>query len=272
MRLRYFGTLLIILLCSLVYGQNPVADSTKLAGFARFLYDQKLYDFAAEEYERLHYLFPNEAGYLTQLLKSYRKLNKYDEVEKKGASLDLKNPDILKEYVLSMALNDQPAIAQLVFDKHQDVLPDAASKKMTLDLAVLRQNWRQSDSLYKVWNVKDDGYYEIIHSGLNQKRKSPFLAGTLSALLPGAGRVYAKDVKDGIISFIFIAATSYQSYRRFSQGGIKSAGGWIYGGFAAGFYIGNIYGSIKSAKSYNKKQKSKLYEQSKRHIDLYYGF
>ena len=67
-----------------------MADSTRLAGFARFLYDQKLYDFAAEEYERLHYLFPNEAGYLTQLLKSYRKLNKYDEVEKKGASLDLK--------------------------------------------------------------------------------------------------------------------------------------------------------------------------------------
>lgn len=272
MQRRIIAGLVFFLLSIAAIGQNPVADSTQLAGFARFLYDQKLYDFAAEEYERLHYLFPNEPGYLTQLLKSYRKLNKYDEVEKKGASLDLKNPDILKEYVLSMALNDQAGVAQLVFDSHKDVLPSSAAQKMTLDISVLRQDWKKSDSLYRIWNVKDDGYYEIIHAGLNQKRKSPFLAGTLSALITGAGRVYAKDVKDGIISFIFIAATSYQSYRRFSQGGIKSAGGWIYGGFAAGFYIGNIYGSIKSAKNYNKKQKSKLYEQSKRHIDLYYGF
>ena len=91
---------------------------------------------------------------------------------------------------------------------------------------------------------------EIIHSGLNQNAKS-FLGRNPVALLPGAGRVYAKDVKDGIISFIFIAATSYQSYRRFFSGWYQICR-WLDLWRLGWFYIGNIYGSIKSAKSYNK--------------------
>ena len=37
------------------------------------------------------------------------------------------------------------------------------------------------------------------------KRKKPALAGVMSGIVPGLGRIYAKDTKDGIFSFIFVS-------------------------------------------------------------------
>lgn len=251
--------------------QELKQDSLQMSGFARFLYDQQLYEFAAQEYERLSYLFPLDKQHLIMLLKSYRKLNQYDKIEQKGSTLNLDHDQILKEYLLSLALNEQPDVAELVYDQHSGILSPAESKRLELDFKVMKQDWQAADQLYQKFGIQDAGYYALIKKGLSQKYKSPLQAGLLSAILPGSGRVYAKDSKDGIISFIFIAATSYQAYRRFSQGGIKSVGGWIYGGFATGFYIANIYGSVNAAKKFNKQQKAKLHAEGKNLIDLYYG-
>ena len=40
----------------------------------------------------------------------------------------------------------------------------------------------------------------------------------------------------------------------FNEKGIESVYGWIMGTLSVGFYIGNIYGSVKSARLYNNNQ------------------
>jgi hypothetical protein len=90
------------------------------------------------------------------------------------------------------------------------------------------------------------------------KKKSAGLAGLLSAVVPGLGKVYSKDWKDGIIAFVFTGTMMLQSVRNFNRKGFDNPRGYIYGAIGTGFYLGNIYGSVKSAKNFNIKETEKI--------------
>lgn len=78
-------------------------------------------------------------------------------------------------------------------------------------------------------------------------QKSPLLAGVLSTLIPGLGKVYTGHTTDGILSFVSIATLTYAAYDGFVSEGSGSVRGYIYGFLAGGLYLGNIYGSALSA-------------------------
>ncbi len=81
------------------------------------------------------------------------------------------------------------------------------------------------------------------------KRRSPFMGGLLSALIPGLGRVYAGKPRLALSSFIPIATFGLQAWEGYrKQDGFKSARFWVFGSVATLFYIGNIYGSALSVK------------------------
>lgn len=247
------------------------SDSVNNVGFAKFLFDHKLYDLSSQEYERLVYIYPNEDSHVSQLLSCYRKLNNFEAIESKSSTLNLQNGNILKEYLLSLSLNDQSNIARLVFEEKKENLKEDVKNHLNIDIDVMDFKYESALKKYNQLQLKEPDYYSLINEGKNIKKKSPGLAGILSGIIPGSGRVYAKDTKDGIISFVFVSATAFQAIRRFQKNGSSSVGGWIYSGFAAGFYIANIYGSIISAKDYNKNQKFKINERAKRFIDNYYS-
>jgi hypothetical protein len=142
---------------------------------------------------------------------------------------------------------------------------------MDIDFLMLESKWENANEILILSNKNRPTYREIINQGLNTKYKSPFTAGVLSAIIPGTGRVYAKDTKDGIISLLFIGSTAFQSYRRFQRNGVKSVGGWIYGGISLGFYIANIYGSVKAVHRFNNNNKKLLHEKAKVVISNYYN-
>jgi TM2 domain-containing membrane protein YozV len=83
----------------------------------------------------------------------------------------------------------------------------------------------------------------------NPPSKNPTTASILSALVPGAGKIYTGEVSDGITSFlvngllIYLAADNFKADHKFR--------GWLFTGLAALFYSGNIYGSAASAQIYN---------------------
>jgi len=83
------------------------------------------------------------------------------------------------------------------------------------------------------------------------KRKSPALAACMSGIIPGSCKWYAGERKDAVIGFISIGMMAYQAYRGFKKEGTSSVYGWISAGLGTGFYLGNIYGSARSAKRYN---------------------
>lgn len=90
------------------------------------------------------------------------------------------------------------------------------------------------------------------------KQKNPYLAASMSTLIPGTGKVYANKWKDGLFSFIFVASNAFVSYRGFNRSGIESPFGWIFGTVGFSFYISNIYGSFREAKKFNKRQSDQI--------------
>ncbi|MBW2476044.1 MAG: tetratricopeptide repeat protein [Deltaproteobacteria bacterium] len=82
-----------------------------------------------------------------------------------------------------------------------------------------------------------------------QPKKSPALAGTLSAIIPGSGQVYAEHYRDGIVAFVvnglFIAGTvTAINHENYALAGIV-------GGVGLPFYVGNIYGAANASRKWN---------------------
>lgn len=87
----------------------------------------------------------------------------------------------------------------------------------------------------------------ILDESANLPQKSPLLAGILSTVVPGLGKVYTGHTVDGVLSFVSIATLTYAAVDGFISEGSGSVRGYIYGCLAGGLYLGNIYGSALSA-------------------------
>lgn len=81
--------------------------------------------------------------------------------------------------------------------------------------------------------------------------KSPLLAGLLSAVIPGLGKVYTENYTDGLFAAFLTGVFGYISYTNFKADHQVRA--WIFTGVTAFFYAGNVYGSAASAQIYNAK-------------------
>lgn len=87
----------------------------------------------------------------------------------------------------------------------------------------------------------------------NPPYKSPLLAGIMSAIIPGSGKVYTENYTDGLFAAILTGVFGYIAYTDFKAD--HDLRGWIFTGVSAFFYTGNIYGTIASAQIYNAKIK-----------------
>ncbi|NOZ04578.1 MAG: membrane protein insertion efficiency factor YidD [FCB group bacterium] len=78
--------------------------------------------------------------------------------------------------------------------------------------------------------------------------KSPVFAAALSAMIPGAGRVYAGRWYDGLMGFMLFALTgtsALDSYRRH-----RPVATPLFTGLALSLYAGEIYGAYRTARYY----------------------
>jgi hypothetical protein len=101
-----------------------------------------------------------------------------------------------------------------------------------------------AEGMAGLWQQQDR---ELIRRYQTLPRKSPWLAGALSAVVPGLGRVYIGRWPDGLMSFLLVGLTAGLSAQGFYQDGRDSVRGWILGGIAALLYVGNVYGSAVGA-------------------------
>lgn len=85
---------------------------------------------------------------------------------------------------------------------------------------------------------------------LSIKGKSSFKAGLLSALVPGAGRMYVEKPGQGIYQLIIAALLGLQTWEGYKKDGVRSARFIIYGTLFTSFYIANIWGSALGVKIY----------------------
>lgn len=91
------------------------------------------------------------------------------------------------------------------------------------------------------------------HSHLDTSgKKSPVLAGALSAVLPGVGRIYAGRWFDGLMGFMMIYIVSNSAFEA-SQKNSQPNKWFSYSMFGT-FYLGEIYGAYRTAKYYQNKE------------------
>ena len=91
-------------------------------------------------------------------------------------------------------------------------------------------------------------YYDL---KTNPPYKSPALAGVLSAVIPGSGKMYVGEWGDGITALLATGLLAFLAYDNFKAD--HTARAWIFTGLGAFFYAGNIYGSAAAAQIYNEK-------------------
>ena len=78
--------------------------------------------------------------------------------------------------------------------------------------------------------------------------KSPIFAASLSAILPGTGRVYAGRFLDGLMGLWMVLLPGTAAYGSLQQG--QSMKGNFFTGITLIFWLGEIYGAYRTAKYY----------------------
>lgn len=266
---KVFISFLLIFVPAGVFAQN-FYDEEHSAKFAEYLFQSQQFDLAAQEYERLLYGNGSKINYQLNLLKSYRKAGNYNFANKRFQDLYKDStryaPEpIAQEYIhLLMLQNNLPEAWR--YNSMSKNIPEFQHQLNLLQLNLLSKNWKQADSISNLIQNLDPEYKSLLTSVSQMKKRHPGVALTFSMIVPGTGKVYSGYWKDGIISFLFVAATGWQSYRGFSKNGSESVSGWIWGGISTGFYLGNLYGSFKAAKRFNNRQNELLHKRAESYI------
>ncbi len=131
-------------------------------------------------------------------------------------------------------------------EKYHSVLLKTYHNKLLLQSRSLPD----SSTFFSVYN--SDEKEELLKFYMMKKRpgyKNETTAALLSAVLPGAGKVYSNETGDGITSFLFTGILTFLAVNNFQND--HKIRGWIFTGLAAYFYAGNIYGSAAAAQNFN---------------------
>jgi hypothetical protein len=247
--------------------------------YAEYLLSSGQYISAAEEFERLIFMDSLNVDFKKNLVLSYRKdgnikagLNKIRDFSQN----DYNNmPVSLSIEYIALLIGSGDIQNAGIFIESSHSISEIDKSIIKSCVLLLNHDYKtalQISAHSKSTNNNFPGELtDITESTKNLKFKSPAIAGILSGIVPGTGKVYTSNYIDALISFVFIGSNAWQSYKGFEKNGINSVSGWIFGGLSLGFYVGNIYGSVKAAKKYNKK----IFDEKSREVYKflqYYNF
>lgn len=252
------------------YGQN-LFDEENTRKYAEYLYQRGKFALAIPEYERLIYFNPDSEVYQAQLLESYFNIEAYDKI---AQTIPVWYPDSIR-YPISLYLL-KTTLKTGTYQEAYNILDNETRYQFPSEqVPVLRMvtyglasDWKKAAGLCNNTPPIDQEadfarYCQIVTSAAEFKPKNKLLAAGLSTLVPGLGKVYTRDYIDAAVNFLFIGVTAFQAYRGFSNDNINDLQGWIYGGVALSFYLGNIYGSWRAADQYN----YRFYEDKRQELD-----
>lgn len=113
-----------------------------------------------------------------------------------------------------------------------------------------KDQWLRSSSAFTYSDYTLSGseqvLSEIARDRFESGRKSAAVAALASALLPGAGKVYAGRVGEGVAAFLTVGSLGAVTAENWSRHGVRDWRTILAGSLCAAFYIGNIYGSYMS--------------------------
>lgn len=151
-----------------------------------------------------------------------------------------------KEY----ALLEIARIYMLTRDPGIDTLMPVVAASLPSEAGVMRAWARLTEddpsSARRILREAGEDSLALILEGF-PKGPAPLLAASMSILVPGAGQVYYGHYGDALMSFVFsvgMAATSCYYF-----GAERPLPGWIAGGLAGFFWLGQAYGAYVGARA-----------------------
>ncbi|MFW5700897.1 MAG: membrane protein insertion efficiency factor YidD [Cyclobacteriaceae bacterium] len=242
-------------------------DTSYNGEFINHLISNKHYREALLEINRLIFYNPdevNEAQYLNYLV-CKRALNELEDAifnyENSFPEAIRNNPKIKNE------------IGNINFDlgnydkalKIYDECLGSSSDTIIYDKSLLmkgltyahQKKWNESKQMFSsisdqsMFNYSKKNCLSALSFRENISYKKPFIAGVLS-VIPGLGYIYSGHKQTALSSFIINGLLAYATYTSFKNENYGMTA--LTGLFSFSFYVGNISGSVKSAKRYNSQQ------------------
>ncbi len=122
-------------------------------------------------------------------------------------------------------------------------------------IALLQRDYK---TFRQQFEKTDTAYYPIAKSSRNMKRyartlkthnkKSPWVAGMMSALVPGSGKIYAGKTGQGISSFLTVGGMGFVTWENYRKNGWKDFKTLFFATVFSAFYAGNIHGTVMTVK------------------------
>jgi hypothetical protein len=258
--IRFFNSLLFLIMIGFVqttFAQSNIFDCDHSKKFATYLFNTAQFGLALHELERVNYLCDTDSETQLLLLKTYRKVNKFDVANNFFSSktfdqlLTMSDP-YKQEYIkLKMSQQKYSEVSDLI-DQGFDF---KGQQEHLIGSALLLKQWNKAYSMLQqtdeVNSLKMNGLKKIAQESHHAIRKKPWLATLMSVVIPGSGKMYSGYWADGAMSLLFTASSGFFAYRSFNKYGPDKIYPWIAGGIAISYYTANIYGGNRAAVNYN---------------------
>ena len=276
MKMLICMTLAALLAVSAASAHAADRDPEKLRSFADHLFDQGDYYRAITEYERLIFYYPDHALAETsryQIALSYFKGDKLDiaAIRFRELAETYKGRETGADALFMLA---ETYYRKKEFMRAGEIVEDflklyptnsrADSARIKLGWCYMQQgDWRAAAAEFR--KLPEDSDLRKQAEGLAARsaeydslpRKSPYLAGALSAILPGAGQLYIGRPGDAALSFLLNGAFIYATTQSFRNN--DTATGAILLLFESGWYFGNVYNAVNGAHKFNQRTEQEYF-------------
>lgn len=261
---------------------TPVFAAPDLLSFADSLFAEKDFYRAVTEYKRFLHYFPDDPRTPSAQLKIARSFlngERWQQADQAFEKVWIHYPDSPEAIVAKREYADAAYIRKDYENATQrySQLKQEGSKSPSTELSYriglskLQQN-RPEAARLQFQNL-EPGLAQELSLSLDQyenlSQKSPRLAATLSAILPGAGQLYTERPKQAAIAFSLNAAFIYAAIEAWNNENYAVSG--ILSLFELGWYGGNIYNAMNNAHKYNRHQRQNFINHFQERFGLTLG-
>ena len=246
----------IALLSSFIFSQKIDFNSPQnIKLFADYLFCDNDYLRAIDEYEKylsvvdddsVHFKVAIGYSVINDQIKAYQK---FSSIKRTSSFYEQSKIEMLKSLYLQNIDSSYFLYSDILIHSQSPFSNNAYRLKNT-SLLIFKNDLPEKEKFLFPFENEDknslSNFYDLKN---NPPYKSEAWSGILSAIIPGAGKIYTKEYGDGITAFILTGLFAYLAYTNFEHNHPTRA--WIFTAIGAGFYAGNIYGSVASAQIFN---------------------
>ncbi|MEE4352672.1 MAG: tetratricopeptide repeat protein [Desulfatiglans sp.] len=269
------GTVLLSWRAHPVFGDQIILDGREQMNYAVSLMKDGNYALAIGEFERFVHFFPEDpditkARYLMGVCRFRNR--EYEAARKTFFQLIEIGPTSLIAGK-AIFLIGESYYQQRVYQEAERYFTEVVERYSHLELknaALFRLGWTKMNQ--DMWQEasqafqrvdQESSYYErsrkLAQKGLAGEtlpQKSPGLAGSLAAIVPGSGHVYVSRYRDGIIALLINGLFIWGAIESFDED--HEALGTLLTLVEIGWYGGNIYSAVSAAHKHNRNVKDKF--------------